>query len=279
MKRVYSGTLALSSVILGACGSTPTVQNTQTTQSPSLAKVATILTSKTAQVLLAGTKATFTVTALTVSGKPAVDEPVSFTMGQMVPLSGVPVKDWFETGSAGAAKYVSSFEAKTNSLGQSSLVLNAQPTGTMEMIGVQVGSLSSYSPSKVAIASMDAWWTTPSATGTAPVGDYVTVSPFETTQSAPQRNLSVLVSSSIGPISGAQVDFVPKKAAAPSSANSMGNPSTGASTTSGYSVATNASGLASYTSTGTTPQAIRIVATQAGSANRIAGGMNIFFAG
>ena len=278
MKRVYSGTLVLSSVILGACGSTPTVQNTQTPQSPSLAKVATILTSKTAQVILAGTKATFTVTALTVSGKPAVDEPVSFTMGQMVPLSGVPVKDWFETGSAGAAKYVSSFEAKTNSLGQASLVLNAQPTGTMEMIGVQVGSLSSYSPSKVAIASMDAWWTTPSSMGTAPVGDYVTVSPFETTQSAPQRNLSVLVGSSTAPISGAQVDFVPKKAAA-ASANSMGYPSMGASTTSGYIVATNASGLASYTSTGTTAQAIRIVVTQGGSANRIAGGMNIFFAG
>ncbi len=285
MLRAKALGIAGISIVAAACGTTSTAATTTSAAPPAV--VNTILTSKTAQMIGSGQNATFTITALSSTGAPVASAPVSFYLGTMVPLSGVGVKTWIQSGTSAAAPYVLSADTTTNSNGKATLVLKGQPNDTMEMIGVSVGDLSTYSATKGAIGSMDAWWTTAGTTPTAPIGDYVTVSPFATKTSASTQNLSILVSSPQGPVSGAVVTVTPKTAtttgmgASSSSSSGMGGSSsttmaTSASSTPApmsYTTSANGTISTSVISKSTTP--FRIVVTQgAGSTSRIAGGMN-----
>lgn len=260
--------LAISSgaLLLAACGSTASaIPGAPTTTSHLTATtVYTLLTSKTAQVVQSGAPASFTVTALSEAGAPIANAPVTFYIGQMTPLSGVGVKKWFTSGTAAANAYVKSASSKTDSNGKATLILNGQPSNTMEMIGVTAGSLSTYNSAKGAIGSIDAWWTTAGANPTAPVGDYVTVSPFATKSTAMNENLSILVSSPQGPISGASVSVAPR--------TSTSTAMMSASTPMKYTTGSNGIANVTVNFQATTP--FRIVATQGTTTARIAGGMN-----
>ena len=264
-RKTILGTAGLS-VILSACGTTSSSTSTTTSVSKPQTGVYTILTSKTAQMVQSGQDATFTLTALSKSGVPVSQAPVSFYLGTMVPLSGVGVKTWVKSGTTAASPYIVSASANTNSAGKATLVLKGQPVNTMEMIGVSVGTLSTFSQTKGAIGSMDAWWTSAGTSPTAPVGDYVTVSPFATIASSSTQKVTILVSSPSGPVSGAGVTITPKT----STSSGMGS-----TTVSPMSYSTSSSGMVStdLMSSSTTP--FRIVATMKGSTSRIAGGMNI----
>ncbi len=265
-RKTILGTAGLS-VILSACGTTSSSTSTTTSVSKPQTGVYTILTSKTAQMVQSGQDATFTLTALSKSGAPVPQAPVSFYLGTMVPLSGIGVKTWVKSGTTAASPYVVSASARTDSAGKATLILKGQPVNTMEMIGVSVGTLSTFSQTKGAIGSMDAWWTSPGTSPTAPIGDYVTVSPFATVASSSSQHLSILVSSPSGPVPGASVTVTPKT----SMSSGMGSPATSPMS---YSTSSNGMVSTDVMASSTTP--FRIVATMKGSTSRIAGGMNIF---
>jgi hypothetical protein len=168
----------------------------------------------------------------------------------MVPLSGVHPAHWFEAGTAAARPYVAAASTRTDEAGRARIVLFGQPAGDMEMVAVRIGDLSSYDASAGrGVGLLDAWWTTPSSTPTAPVGDRVTLSPFLAATRPGQRTVfSVHVADTAGrPIAGAGVEWVPEPAGSAamtgsgvgstgmgSSAASMGSSTTsmGSSTTS-----------------------------------------------
>lgn len=264
-------------VLAVGCGtqtsSPPPATSAPATSSVSTAPptVAKLTTSKTAQLLMAASaaksttnEASFTVTAYTASGQPAAGEPVSFYIGPMVPLSGVPPHAWYQTGTADAAKYVASYSPTTNSQGQATITLYGQPTGTMEMIGVDVGNLKTFSTTAdKALGSMDAWWTAPSAAAGTSIGDYLVASPFAQTVSPGKSvQLTVTAMGPHGPLSGAKVSF-----------SSKGMGSMAATVTS-----TSSQGITSYmVMTGSTMTPVRVVATVGSSGIRVAGGLNALF--
>lgn len=285
-------------------GSAPMSSGTTSGGSPKHAgkgtRVTSIVADKTAQVLLASSspsstshEATFVVTAYTRSGKPAAHKPVAFYIGPMVPLSNVPPSTWYKSGTSGASKYIASYSKMTNAQGQATVVLYGQPAKTMEMIGVSVGNLSSYSKKAMhAVGSLDAWWTTPSTTPGAPVGESVTVKPWVSVEKPNHKiTLQVTVSNQSGPVSGAGVDFSVKKPGGHSggmgsssgsgSGSGMGSSSGSGSSMSGGGtvVATSSSGMASYTLTTGKKKSVvpvRIVVNTApGATARLSGGMNV----
>ncbi|MCF8566655.1 hypothetical protein LLE49_18175 [Alicyclobacillus tolerans] len=283
--------------------------------------VATITANKTAQTLQGASsamstsdEATFVVTALTANGKPAANEPVTFYIGPMTPLSGIPPQHWYSSASTEGSKYIASMSKTTNDQGQATLVLYGQPAGSMEMIGVQIGNLSTYSTTAMkAVGSLDAWWTSPTSKATAPIGDYVTVSPFATTLDPGSKvSFHIDVQSPNGPVAGAHVSISSTMKsgsstsmstssmstsstsnAANSASSSMGNSmSTGSSmsSTSGSAssmtgnstttLVTNSMGMATYTANvpaGAAMLPIRVVATQPSNPGRISGGLNMLW--
>lgn len=262
----------ISALALAACGSSSSAPTTAASKSNlSSSNAYSIKVNKTAQMVMQGKSATFTITALTKSNKPAVGQPVTFYIGPMVPLSNVPPSKWFSSGTTSAATYISSFSKTTNSSGQATLILKGQPIKTMEMIGLKVGSLSSYVAGKGAIGSMDAWWTTPSTTPEISIGNYVRVTPFMTMANSATNSTTVTVGSATGVIKGARVQFTPKINSQKSS--SMSSP------TSSSVKMTNSSGTVNYSLTNSSMTAVpvRVVVTQGSSSQRVAGGMNILF--
>ncbi len=296
MVRVtYIGLAAIVPLVLAGCGiggapsaspsssaqsntsaSSPMTSSAKpTTASPqnsSVSGVYAIAVNKTAQMVQAGHEASFVITATTNTGQPASNQPVTFYIGPMVPLSGNAPVAWYQSGTTSGSSYIASYSKTTNHQGQATLVLRGQPTKSMEMVGVSVGGLSSYVAGKGALGSMDAWWTTPSTMPSAPVGDYVTVSPFITKVSGGSSpKISVITGSPKGPIPNASVDFIPKPTSMASSMSSTG----------GMMVMTSSTGKAAYSvmvpSAGLLP--IRIVATEGSAMTRVAGGMNALFVG
>lgn len=225
----------------------------------------------TSQMIHAGKPATFVLTASTKNGKPAVNEPVTFYIGTMVPLSGMPPTRWISSRTPAARPYIAQASRVTNRRGQATLVLSRKPANTMEMIAVAVGSLSSYSASSMtALGSLDAWWTTPTSRPSAPIGDSVTVRPFlERVAPLSRVRLSVTVDSPHGPVKHAHVLFIPKMGGM----SSMGAMSNAGST----AVMTNQAGEAFWVGeagsmAGGYPT--RIVVTEGAAKGRAAGGMN-----
>ncbi|WP_053960057.1 hypothetical protein [Sulfobacillus thermosulfidooxidans] len=301
MKRTFVMIAAGLTVALAGCGtsqaakSTPSMSKTSpssssmssTSPSSSMSSsssamttqtVAEIETNKTAQMVEAGNTATFVLTATTASGKPAKDLPVTFYIGPMVPLSGKGVSTWYTSGTAQAAKYIASYSKTTNSQGQATLTLTAQPTKSMEMVGVKIGNFSTFNPTAMKGAGLlDAWWTTSGTSPTAPVGDYVEVTPFaKAVKPGQKETLMITAMSPKGPISGAKVDIIPKT---PSASSSMGGNSGmggGMSSSGGTTMTTNSQGQVSYTvtapSTSMASLPVRIVVSD--NMERVAGGMN-----
>lgn len=291
--------IAAAATTLASCGTAASSSSpTTAVVAPTPAKlVYTIDANKGAQMVEAGQPASFTITALDKASQPVVGAPVSFFIGSMVPLSGIGPKSWNASGTSMANPYISSYSKTTNKLGEATLELKAQPTNTMEMVGVSVGDLSSYIAGKGALGSMDAWWSTPSANPGVQIGNFITATPFVTMQSSKDVTASVSVGSSSGPITGAAVTFTPKVKAMSSgssmtattassggmssnsgSANSM--VPTGGSTSAPIVESTNSSGVVTYSVRG--PSAgyypLRIVSTTPSSTSvRIAGGMNLLF--
>ncbi len=229
-----------------------------------------VTVNRTAEMIDAGHTASFLLTAWTKSGKPAAHQPVTFYIGTMMPLSGMPPAEWLASNTSAASSYIQSYSRETNSSGQAELVLSAQRAGTMEMVGTKIGDLSSYSQSAMAaLGSLDAWWTTPATSPTAPVGDSVTVRPFLTKASRGSAiPITVTVDSPSGPVPDARVNFIPKQDS--SMMASMSNAG-------GYTVMTNQVGQAVWRAmAGTAARKIpiRIVVTEGASMTRVAGGMN-----
>ncbi|NMP24590.1 hypothetical protein [Sulfobacillus harzensis] len=229
-----------------------------------------ITVNRTAEMVAAGHTASFRLTAWTKNGHPAAHQPVTIYIGTMVPLSGMPPTRWLASSTSAAARYIRSYSHETNSRGQVRVVLSAQPAKTMEMVGVKIGNLSTYRPSTMAaLGSLDAWWTTPTTSPTAPIGDSVTVRPF-VTKASPGASIpiSVTVNSSTGPIANARVQFIPKH-----SSSMMG----AMSNSGGYTRMTNRVGQVVWRAmagSGARDMPIRIVVTTGASMNRVAGGMN-----
>lgn len=301
------GLVASVSVLLAGIGliSTTSSSAAQERAMPKMSRlhVASVSVDKMAQMVqaaprVASTKdeATFVLTAKLMNGKPAANQTVSFYIGPMKPLSNVSPKAWYESGTKAAARYIAKYSARTDAKGQAEVVLYGQPTDSMEMVGVRVGDLTSFSTAaKHAIGSLDAWWTTASTMPTAPVGDYVTVSPFLTTAKAMGKQvLTVGVFDKAGkPLAGAHVQIIVKNGASSKmsgsasgnmgmSVGSNGNMAMGASMTAsaGLSLTTNQMGevMTKVSISGkaaVTP--VRIVVTQPAGKGRIAGGMNAEF--
>lgn len=267
-------------VTLAGCGmsqsATPATSSSQTMTKTSPApsktvQVAELQTNKTAQMVKAGQQATFVVTATGSGGQPAVGEPVTVYIGPMVAL-GAGVSQWYTTGAANTSRYVSSYSKKTNSMGQATIVLVGQPAKTMEMVGIKVGSFSTFSSSAMKRAGlMDAWWTTPSTSPTAPVGDYVVVKPFaKDVPAGTAQPLLISVMSPSGPVSGASVSVTPKTGGS----SSMGS-SSSMSSTGGTTMITNSHGQVSYQAkAGAAMSALPIRIVVSKGMGRIAGGMN-----
>lgn len=257
-----------------------TTSTTKSTSAAGSAKVYAIKANVTAQMVMVGKTATFVVTALSKNGQPVPNKPVKFYIGPMVPLSNVPPSHWLASGTSAAAPFISNYSKTTNQKGQATLILKSQPAKTMEMVGVSIGNLSSYSAkAHHAVGSLDAWWTTPKTMPTAPVGDSVTVNPFITVASSSTSiPVTVTVDSPSGPISGASVLFSAKSSSSKgSSSNAMGM-SSSMSSSNGTTVMTNASGEATYkamTGASKSMLPIRIVVTHGSAKTRVAGGMNI----
>ena len=284
------------STVLAACGSTAATSaasapaggaasSQPAAASSSPAPVAVVESSVTAQMVSAASgasssshEATFTLHAYTAAGRPAAGEPVSWWVGPMVPLSGVHPAHWFKAATAAAGPYVVSATTVTGASGQAQIVLLGQRAKVMEMVAVRIGDLDSFSQAAGrAVGQLDAWWTAPSSTPTAPAGDRVTISPFlAATQPGSSTMFSVRVTSGAGvPIAGAGVDWVPQSPVHPSM---TGSGSAGASSS---QVAippsmtyTNAAGATSYTfhrpGHGST-WALRFVVTKPGSKSRVSG--------
>lgn len=201
----------------------------------------------------------------------------------MVPLSGVHPAHWFQAGTASTRTYVASATARTDASGEARIVLFGQPARAMEMVAVGVGDLDSYDQTLGrGVGLLDAWWTTPSTTPTAPVGDRVTLSPFLASIGPGQRAVfHVRVADASGtPIVGAGIDWVPQPAAGKTSAcSSMGSSaltSPGMAAMAPTKAVTNTAGDATYSFQ--RPDngnycGLRLVVTHQGSEGRVAGGM------
>lgn len=227
------------------------------------------------KMVMAGQQATFELTAYTSGGKPAAHQPVSFWIGPMVPLSGIPPKDWYQTGTQASMPYVVSYSQSTNQSGQAFITLKGQPAKSMEMIAVRIGNISTFNTMRQSAAGqLDAWWTTPNIVPGAPVGDSVTVNPFLIMD--PNKKpvpLTVTVDSPQGPIANAMATFTPKTGASPM----MGTSGSGMSSQGGTTLVTNAQGTVRYTAmlgSSSSILAVRIVATEGNAMMRVAGGMN-----
>ncbi len=251
--------------------SSPSSHSTQAT-------VQEISSNKTAQVVQAGKPATFVIKATTSTKHPAAREPVTFYIGPMVPL-GHGVSHWYKSGTAHAARLIKTYSKMTNSQGEASLTLSPQPTKHMEMIAVKIGNFNTFSSSSMSGAGLlDAWWTTPSTSPMAPIGDYVKVQPFAVALKPGQKQaLKITAMSPKGPISGAAVDIIPK--APGSSSSSMSNSSSmGGSMSSkgGMTLTTSSSGQVVYTVTASSQamanRPVRVVVSH--HMERVAGGMN-----
>jgi hypothetical protein len=263
--------LAVGGVALTACGAA-----SRSAASPQPPIVAAVETAVTGQMLTAAShggsrldEGTFTLTARTADGKPAAHEPVSFWVGPMAPLSGSPPAHWFSSASAAGRAYVASSSSLTDSAGRATIVLLGQPSASMVMVAVKVGTLSTFAAGH-GVGLLDAWWTSPTALHSAPVGDRVTVSPFLTSDhSGRPVTFRVRVTGPSGaPARGASVSFTPKRAAG-MAGGSMGSMSGG-----GMTRAADREGVASYTAhtgTGPAPLAVRIVVTDGSGAARFAG--------
>ncbi len=268
-----------TSILLGASGcgaakvsgmsSTPASTTTRAHSSRSHS-VNSITVNRTAVMVAAGHTVSFRLTAWTKNGKPAPHQPVTIYIGTMVPLSGMPPTSWLASNTSATARYIQSYSHETNRKGQAQVVLSAQAAKTMEMIAVKIGNLSTYRPSTmVALGTLDAWWTTPTTSPTAPIGDSVTVRPFAI-KASPGASIpiSVTVNSSGGPIAHAQVQFIPKSSS--SMMKAMSN-------SGGYTRTTNRAGKVVWQAMATNGAGelpIRIVATMGTSMHRVAGGMN-----
>lgn len=267
-------------LILTGCGVTASSHISSAPPAPST--VYTLQANRTSQTVMAGQPATFTITATTRNGRPVSGQPVTFYVGPMVPLSGVAPTHWYASGSKTAQAYISRYSAVTRRDGTAVLTLSPKPADSMEMVGVRVGNLSSFSGHR-AIGSLDAWWTTPATMPSVPIGDWVTVTPFVTT--LPPKgyaSLSVQVHGPKGVIPGAMVQFIQNSSGM---GGMTGSGSTmqvgpGMSSGSGTTVTASGSGAAAYTvMTGAAGSLlpVRIVVTQGSAISRIAGGMNAEF--
>lgn len=258
--------------------SSTTSTSSRSTKSGQSGAVTTVNVNK-AALVLQGSKsahstsneATFTITATGANGQPVANQPVTFYIGPMKPLSGVPPKAWYVSGTNASSAYIATYSKMTNAKGQATVVLYGQPADSMEMIGFRVGDVSSYdSKAKHAIGSMDAWWTSCTSHATAPIGDYVTVSPFLSTGAAmSSEKVSIGVFSPNGPITNANVSVIAKN-----SSNSMSGMMSSDST---KLLKTDAKGIVStMISTPKTSNRlpIRIVITKSTGKGRIAGGIN-----
>lgn len=259
---------------------TSTINTTGASQSASTPSVYAMKANVTAQMVMTGKTASFVVTALSQSGQPVANQPVTFYIGSMVPLSNVPPSHWLASGTSAATPYISSYSKTTNQHGQATVVLTPRPAKTMEMVGVRIGNLSSYSTSAHhAVGALDAWWTTPKTMPTAPVGDSVTVNPFVTMASASTSTpVTVTVDSPSGPISGARVLFTAKSGSSKGSGSNAMGTSSSMSSSNGTTVMTNASGQATYkamTGASMSMLPIRIVVTHGSAMARVSGAMNV----
>ncbi|CAB1127879.1 conserved exported protein of unknown function [Candidatus Hydrogenisulfobacillus filiaventi] len=203
-----AGAAALA-VSAAGCGPVAAGSHTQPAAAASRAPApVTLLTAApTGMVVPAGQAATFTVTAYTAGMHPAAGRSVTFFIGPMTPLSGVPPKAWYPTGSAGAQRYVSGFSTRTDARGQATITLKPQGAGVMEMVGIDVGNLKTYdSASGRPLASLDAWWTTAAATPHTPPGSSLTVSPWVAVAAPHSRvPLEVTAAGPAGPVAEAAV--------------------------------------------------------------------------
>ena len=239
--------------------------------------VALVVVNRTAQVLAAApgksssaNEAVFTLTAYDAQGNPVKGAKVAYFVGQMKPLGSMMPMMWNRSGTAGANASIASYTKRTNASGKATLTLFGQPANTMEMIGVQVGSLSSFdAKTKQMTGMLDAWWIRPN-NGEASVGNYVAVDPFMASgvPATGERVTVVAMNRSSGPILGASVQYTPETAGA----GGMGGSNAG-----GQSKTTNMQGHVIFTvmpgSSPVTP--VRIVVTSPGGAARVAGGMSI----
>lgn len=261
--------------------------------------VASVTVNKTAQMVEAAPaaasrkeEATFVLTAKLANGRPAAGEQVTYYIGPMKPLSNVAPKFWVQSGTKVAAHYIAMASAKTNARGQATIVLLGQPADSMEMVGVKVGTLSGFDvAAHRATASLDAWWTSAKSRPTAPVGDYVTVSPFLATAHAmSKQRLSVGVYNAKGqPIDGAHVAVSVKAAASSGMSGSVSagmgmstgmSGGMGMSASAGLQLTTNVRGQVMTEiawPAHATAVPVRIVVTQPSGGMRIAGGMNSEF--
>lgn len=259
-----------------------------------MAQVSVVMVDKTAQTVQAAPtnfsakdEATFVLTAKLSNGKPAANEPVAFYVGPMKPLSGVAPKAWYASGTKAGAHYIASYTAKTDADGQARVVLYGQRADSMEMVGVRVGNLDSYSvKAGKALGSLDAWWTTAKSRPTAPIGDYVRVTPFlASTSGMAKEKLTIGVFDGMGrPIPGTHVSVAAKSATKASGSLSMGmsagmssSGSMGMSATGGLMLTTGMSGEVTTqiaVSGKASMEPVRIVVTQASGKARITGGMN-----
>lgn len=253
------------------------------------AAVATVQVNRAAEVLTgtskassASNEATFTLTADNANGAPVKGAKVVFYIGSMKPLGNTPPTQWFASGSSGAKPYVASYTPRTNAGGQATLTLYGQPAGTMEMVAVRIGRMSTYSPKlKRAGGLLDAWWTTPG--GNPAPGSSVGVSPFiATVKPGARETVTVTANGPNGPIPGALVTYTrvrPRKSGA--SGTGMGNSgsssgSSGMKGTAAKTARTDKNGQAQFTVKAGKGRRIpvRIVVTQ-GSGTRVAGGVNV----
>ena len=281
------------SVAIAGCGTTQAAKSmsspaSKTRHSSSMsasqshttrATVEEISSNKTAQVIEAGQSATFVLKATTSGQRPAAGQPVTFYIGPMVPL-GHGVTNWYKSGTPQAAGFIKSYSKVTNSQGQAMITLSPQPTKHMEMVAVKIGNFNTFNSSAMTGAGLlDAWWTTPSTSPMAPVGDYVQVSPFAQAAKAGQKQvLTITAMSPNGPISGASVDVIPKGSLSSSSSSMSSSSGMNGSMSSqgGKILKTNSSGRVTYTVTASAQSMaslpVRIVVSN--HMERVAGGMN-----
>ncbi len=203
--------LASVSLILVGCGVSPSAStSTHLRKTPS--PVSSLVATKTEQIVAANHTATFVVTAKTASGKPAAERRATFYIGPMVPLSNVPPTHWYASDTRQAAQYIIRVSTKTNASGQATIVLRPQATHSMEMIGVRIGNLSSFSSTThKAIGSLDAWWTAGQSPTSPPIGDWVKLSPWVSiVKPNTHVSLTAQVHSSRGLVNGASISFASK---------------------------------------------------------------------
>lgn len=208
--------------------------------------------------------ASFTIRAYS-HNRPAAHEPVTFYIGVMKPGSGVPPTTWISSRSPQAKKYIVRSSRFTNHWGKAQLVLKGQTSQTMEMIAVKAGNFSSYDKTaNRALAAMDAWWTTPSASPHANFADTVTVYPFMAHTSQSSNNLRVVTRHDGNVVSGVTIhNFV--------------NP--GTSQASSQTGMTNADGLANFSiPMGTNGSVVAVKSFGPMTSNPFAGGAIAYFA-